>query len=257
MKNLFLYTLLFFFSQSTLARDISAVLNKMDEIDVLLVSDHTLPEHLNLSSGGANGEERSFIDPTLKSLQTKLSAQQLESYILNVEDMTINGIIAEKSVFDAAYQRYDQILRKAVENNLTIVSVHFDADVLYDESDPKKIIYQGGIQLILDKRATSPQTLELANQLIHQDKILRQLHDVGFNYRPDYDDEVRYQNNLTLNIAGHSKGGAFLLEIAPQDQAIRLFNTPEKIVAAIDKPLTSLASSLANFRSTKMTSDKG
>ena len=90
--------------------------------------------------------------------------------------------------------------------------------------------------------------MRLANKIIHQDKILNQLHEVGFRIRPDYDDEVRFQANQTMNIAGHSAGGAFLLEIAPQDQAVRLYGRPDNIVGAIDGPLSSLANTIDQFR---------
>jgi len=51
-----------------------------------------------------------------------------------------------------------------------------------------------------------------------------------------------------MNISGHSAGGAFLLEIAPQDQAVRLYGTPDNIVGAIDGPLSSLADTIGHFR---------
>ena len=108
------------------------------------------------------------------------------------------------------------------------------ASLVADE-DGEKYGYVGGIQLILDERSTSEATLRLANQIIHQDKILEQLHEVGFRIRPGYDGKVRFQANQTMNISGHSAGGAFLLEIAPQDQAVRLYGTPGNIVRAIDE----------------------
>ncbi|MGB1667378.1 MAG: hypothetical protein ACPHDP_06835, partial [Pseudohongiellaceae bacterium] len=45
-------------------RNISADLERIKLTDVLLVSDHTLPHHFSIDTGGANGEERFFIDPT-------------------------------------------------------------------------------------------------------------------------------------------------------------------------------------------------
>ncbi|MCA0892846.1 hypothetical protein [Microbulbifer agarilyticus] len=240
--------------------DIGPVVKMMEEVDVLLVSDHTLPDHLNLSSGGANGEERLFIDPTLQSLNGKLIKRGLKTYILNVEDMVAGKDIQNKGTFDAAYNQYDQILKAAVKHGVTIASIHYDADKILAENygedkayasaeeDGKKYGYIGGVQLILDERATSDATLALADQIIHRDNILQQLNAVGFRIRPGYGDKVRFQSNLTLNIAGHSPGGAFLLEIAPQDQAVRLYGNPEKIVEAIEAPMDSLADTLYAFR---------
>jgi len=235
-------------------------LERIRTTDVLLVSDHTLPQHLNLSTGGANGEERLFIDPTITSLSDKLLAAGLKSFTLNVEDMTINGEITNRKDFDAAYAQYDEILSAAVNAGATIVAIHYDADLISAEDygsdatyasaeeEGRQYGYVGGIQLILDARATSDATLQLAEIIIHQDQILQQLSAVGFRIRPGYDDEVRFQDNQTMRIAGNSEGGAFLLEIAPQDQAVRLFQTPDRIVAAIAQPLVSLADTIRRFR---------
>jgi len=241
-------------------RNISADLERIKWTDVLLVSDHTLPHHFNIDTGGANGEERVFIDPTLESLRDKLIDRGLSTYILNVEDMSIGGEITDKIAFEAAYALYDDVLKAAVAAQATIVAIHYDADLIPAENygknaayasaeeDGEEYGYVGGIQLILDERSTSEATLRLANKIIHQDKILNQLHEVGFRIRPDYDDEVRFQANQTMNISGHSAGGAFLLEIAPQDQAVRLYGTPDNIVGAIDGPLSSLADTIGHFR---------
>jgi|GEM_PF-846562 len=241
-------------------RSIEGDLERIRTTDVLLVSDHTLPQHLNLSTGGANGEERLFIDPTITSLSDKLLAAGLKSFTLNVEDMTINGEITNRKDFDAAYAQYDEILSAAVNAGATIVAIHYDADLISAEDygsdatyasaeeEGRQYGYVGGIQLILDARATSDATLQLAEIIIHQDQILQQLSAVGFRIRPGYDDEVRFQDNQTMRIAGNSEGGAFLLEIAPQDQAVRLFQTPDRIVAAIAQPLVSLADTIRRFR---------
>ena len=241
-------------------RNISVDLERIKRTDVLLVSDHTLPHHFNIDTGGANGEERVFIDPTLESLRDKLIDRGLSTYILNVEDMTIGGEITDKVAFVAAYALYDEVLQAAVAAQATIVAIHYDADLIPAENygknaayasaeeDGEEYGYVGGVQLILDERSASEATLRLANKIIHQDKILNQLHEVGFRIRPDYDDEERLQANQTMNIAGHSAGGAFLLEIAPQDQAVSLYGTSDNIVGAIDGPLSSLASTIDQFR---------
>ena len=241
-------------------KKISADLERIKSTDVLLVSDHTLPHHLNLDTAGANGEERLFIDPTLERLKEKLISRGLNVYILNVEDLTVDGEITDEVAFETAYALYDEVLKAAVVAQATIVAIHYDADLIPAENYGKNAAYAsaeeegevygyiGGIQLILDERSTSEATLRLANQIIHQDKILDQLHEIGFRIRPDYDDEVRFQANQTMNISGHSAGGAFLLEIAPQDQAVRLYGTPGNIVRAIDGPLSSLADTIDHFR---------
>ena len=241
-------------------KKISADLERIKSTDVLLVSDHTLPQHLNLDTAGANGEERIFIDPTLERLREKLLSRGLNAYILNVEDLTVDGEITDEDTFEAAYALYDEVLNVAVMAQATIVAIHYDADLIPAENygknaayasaeeDGEEYGYVGGIQLILDERSTSEATLRLANQIIHQDKILDQLHEVGFRIRPGYDGKVRFQANQTMNISGHSAGGAFLLEIAPQDQAVRLYGTPGNIVRAIDGPLSSLADTIDHFR---------
>jgi hypothetical protein len=261
---LMLLTIMVLFScdsnEQSKIRNISADLERIKWTDVLLVSDHTLPHHFNIDTGGANGEERVFIDPTLESLRDKLIDRGLSTYILNVEDMSIGGEITDKIAFEAAYALYDDVLKAAVAAQATIVAIHYDADLIPAENygknaayasaeeDGEEYGYVGGIQLILDERSTSEATLRLANKIIHQDKILNQLHEVGFRIRPDYDDEVRFQANQTMNISGHSAGGAFLLEIAPQAQAVRLYGTPGNIVKAIDAPLSSLANAIDHFR---------
>jgi hypothetical protein len=245
-------------------KKISVDLERIKSTDVLLVSDHTLPQHLNLDTAGANGEERIFIDPTLERLREKLLSRGLNAYILNVEDLTVDGEITDEDTFEAAYALYDEVLNVAVMAQATIVAIHYDADLIPAENygknaasasaeeDGEEYGYVGGIQLILDERSTSEATLRLANQIIHQDKILDQLHEVGFRIRPGYDGKVRFQANQTMNISGHSAGGSFLLEIAPQDQAVRLYGTPNNIVRAIDGPLSSLADTVNYFRKNLM-----
>jgi len=245
-------------------KKISVDLERIKSTDVLLVSDHTLPQHLNLDTAGANGEERIFIDPTLERLREKLLSRGLNAYILNVEDLTVDGEITDEDTFEAAYALYDEVLNVAVMAQATIVAIHYDADLIPAENygknaayasaeeDGEEYGYVGGIQLILDERSTSEATLRLANQIIHQDKILDQLHEVGFRIRPGYDGKVRFQANQTMNISGHSSGGSFLLEIAPQDQAVRLYGTPNNIVRAIDGPLSSLADTINYFRKNLM-----
>lgn len=225
-------------------------IQEMSETDVLLLSDHTLPHHLNLSSGGANGEERLFIDPTLLAIQRHLTEFNIRSVIMDVEEFAANNDIQDKTTFDAAYADYDAVLNEAVKHGVTIIAVHYDADVIPGDTENVPAKYIGGAQVILDSRAARAQSVNLANAIIFDGKILDQLEQLGLRIRPDYDDEIRYQNNLTLNIIGHSSGGGILLEIGAQEQAQKLFGTPEQIVSAIDPVMFSLASTLANFRTT-------
>lgn len=220
----------------------------MKQTDVLLVSDHTLPEHLNLSSGGANGEERRFIDPTIQSLRAKLQALNLSTYVLNVEDMVEDKSIDNKTTFEAAYAEFDKVLNAAVAANVTILSVHYDANIIKAADYGSANDYIGGAHVILDQRATSNETIAFAESIIFDGNVLKLLNDTGLRIRPDYERQIRYQGNLTLNIIGHSKGGAALLEIGPQEQAQELFGTPAQIVENIDLPLTKLAETIFNFR---------
>ncbi|MEO2279132.1 hypothetical protein [Pseudoalteromonas pernae] len=234
-------------SKDTLAAHERAVA-MMSNVDVLLVSDHTLPTHLNLSSGGADGKERLFIDPTISSLNSKLTEQGLNTYILNVEDMVKDGIIDSKLVFDEAYSRYDDVLKAAVNADVTILAVHYDANFVPAHQLNAKSDYIGGAHVILDERATSEQTLALANLIINEANIISLLAQTGLRVRPGYDKKIRYQANLTLNIAGHSRGGAALLEIGAQTQATELFGSVENTIRAIDPALERLAKVLTDFR---------
>ncbi len=218
-------------------------------VEVMLVSDHTLPSHLNLASGGAEGKERLYIDPTLKRLNEIFTARGITSRVVNVEDYAPGNNIQDKDTFDRAYARYDEVLQQAVADKTTILSVHYDANVIYDATNPSVITYTGGAQVILDERAVSPQTLALATSLIQDYKLLESLNQTGLRIRPEYDDQIRYQNNLTLNIIGHSEGGGLLLEIGAQEQAEQLFGDPEAIVSAIEIPLNILVEGVISHRS--------
>ena len=110
-------------------------------LDVLLVSDHTLPHHLNKGSGGANGEERLYIDPTLARLSQLFSSKGLMVRTINVEDFAPDKTILDDETFNTAYATYDKVLKQAVSDDVTIISVHYDANFLYDENDPTIVTY--------------------------------------------------------------------------------------------------------------------
>ncbi|AWL10738.1 hypothetical protein HMF8227_00230 [Saliniradius amylolyticus] len=221
--------------------------NSASEVEVLLVSDHTLPGHLNLSSGGADGRERIYIDPTLSELQSQFTQLSVTSQILNVEQM-VDGPITTKADFELAYQRYDQVLKTAVEAGVTILALHYDADKIYDDIEPDKVVYEGGAQIILDERSVGNSARLLAESLLFRTQVLRQLEDTGLRIRPGYEKQIRFQPNQTLHIVGHSEGGALLLEIGAQAQAEQLFGGPDQTVAAIKPVLSSLARSVQRFR---------
>ena len=220
----------------------------IDRIEVLLVSDHTLPNHLNKATAGANGIERNYIDPTLVRLTEIFQDRGITVATINVEDFAPQQTILDEATFTAAYTAYDVVLEWAVKHKITVISVHYDADILYDAQDPSVITYTGGAQIILDPRAVSESTLSLVNSLLFDYQLLESLNKTGLRIRPDYDDEIRYQSNLTLNIIGHSAGGGLLLEIGAQDQAIALFGSPQQIVSAIEKPLNVLVDGVIAHR---------
>jgi len=229
--------------------NIEQVVARMENTEVLILSDHTKPGHFNLSSGGANGEERNFIDPAAVKFEHALKKRNLSSYVLNVEDMLFDKeVIRTKEDFNLAYANYDKVLKAAVKHNVTIISLHFDADIIMAEDYKERSLYIGGVQFISDKRNISPETFKLTYFLLHEYKLLAVLNQAGFRTRPGYDDEIRYQDNLTLNITGGSKGGGFLLELAVQDQAVRLYGTPEKTAEALVPALTTLAKAIDDFR---------
>ncbi len=236
-------------SQQVKLANIEQVIAKMENTEVLILSDHTKPEHLNLSSGGAQGVERDFIDPAVIKLTHALTQQKLSTYVLNVEDMLFDkAIIKNRKDFNLAYANYDKVLKAAVKNDITIISPHFDSDIILAEEYKDGSLYIGGVQIILDKRNISPETFKLTYYLLHDYKILQSLNEAGFRTRPGYDNEIRYQDNQTLHITGGSKGGGFLLELAAQEQAIRLYGTPIKTAEALEPALTLLAKAIKDFR---------
>ncbi|RHW76486.1 hypothetical protein [Colwellia sp. RSH04] len=229
--------------------NIEQIITQIEKTDVLLLSDHTKPGHLNLSSGGANGVERNFIDPAIVKLNNALKNRNLSTYVLNVEDLLFDkDIIENKHDFDLAYANYDKVLKAAVKHNATIISLHFDADIIFPENYKEGSLYIGGVQFILDKRNMSHATQKLTYYLLHDYKILESLNNAGFRTRPGYEETIKYQDNLTLKITGGSIGGGFLLELAAQDQAIRLYNTPEKTAEALTPTLLLLAKAIDDFR---------
>ncbi|WP_394172983.1 hypothetical protein [Thalassotalea litorea] len=227
---------------------LAEILAQLDAVDVLLVSDHTLPEHFNMGTGGAQGKERVFIDPASKVLASELNKLGLNSFTLNVEDMTFGrGELNDKASVNAAYSDYDTVLKKAVENGISIISLHFDADILIAEGD-LEANYIGGTQIIFDPEHLSSGSYRLGYSLLHDYQILESLLAAGFRPRPGYRHEFRFQANQTLKIIGDSAGGGLLLELASQEQAMRLYRSPEAIVAALQPSLQLLARGINDFR---------
>ncbi len=229
--------------------NIDQVITEMENTQVLILSDHTKPGHLNLSTAGADSKERNFIDPAIVKFNQALKQRNLSTYVLNVEDMLFDKeVIRTKEEFNLAYENYDKVLKAAVKHNVTIISLHFDVDIVLADDYKDGSLYVGGVQIILDKRNISAETFKLTYYLLHDYKILQTLNEAGFRTRPGYDDEIRYQDNLTLNITGGSKGGSLLLELAPQRQAVRLYGTPEKTANALAPSLALLAKVIDDFR---------
>ncbi|AFU98703.1 hypothetical protein M5M_07560 [Simiduia agarivorans SA1 = DSM 21679] len=219
-----------------------------DNIQVLIATDHTLPQHYGEASAGAEGREREYIDPAARAFAAYLAEQNLGAYVLTVEDQHCSGRIEDKAGFNQAYARYDALLKQAVAAGFTIVALHFDADRLPPEASLADAHYIGGVQLIIDSRAISPATASLTDYLLNDVKLLQHLGSTGLRLRPDYETRLREQNNQTLHIAGHSAGGAFLLELGSQQQARTLFGQPDQVVNALQPSLALLAGAIAQWR---------
>ncbi|UTA46794.1 hypothetical protein L1F30_11550 [Simiduia sp. 21SJ11W-1] len=225
-----------------------APLPSMANVDVVIATDHTLPDHYGESSAGAEGRERDYIDPAAEVFAEQLRARNLVVHIAKVEARLVSGKIEDKAQFDTAYTSYDALLTAAVNAGSTIVALHFDADRLPPTATLEEASYVGGAQIIVDGRATSEATLALTERLLHQDRLLEQLANDGFRLRPGYETQLRVQDNLTLLIAGESSGGGFLLELAPQQQAREQFGSPANIALALTPALSLLADAIADFR---------
>lgn len=234
--------------KASVAPTMSELSAEVKEAKVIILTDHTKPGHLNLSSGGAQGRERDFIDPAAAVFAKELDAQGLSHTTLKVEQMIAAPVIQTKEQFNQAYANYDKLLKQAVSEGDTIISLHFDADIIMAEDYKSKNMYIGGVQIILDERAVSPETFKLSYYLINDYPLFDSLNDAGFRTRPGYQNEPRYQGNITLNITGHSSGGGLLLELAPQEQAIRLYGTPAKTAEVLTPSLAILAKAVADFR---------
>ncbi|MDQ9090207.1 hypothetical protein RC083_01230 [Pseudoalteromonas haloplanktis] len=221
---------------------------QVKQANVVILTDHTLSTDLNLSSGGAQGRERDFIDPAAKVFAKQLQTQGLSYTILKVEELIDSGKITTKEQFTLAYKNYDKLLQQAVSEGDTLISLHFDADIIMAEDYKGKELYIGGVQIILDERAVSNETFKLSYFLLNDYPLFSSLKEAGFRVRPGYEFEPRYQSNLTLNITGHSTGGGILLELAPQEQAIRLYGTAARTAQALEPSLAILAKSVADFR---------
>ncbi|MFV8781157.1 hypothetical protein ACNKU7_01930 [Microbulbifer sp. SA54] len=225
---------------------------ELDGVAVLIATDHTRPGEYSEASNGAEGRERDYIDPAADYLAGALRAQGLTVEIARVEEQLPTARIANKLDFDNAYAAYDDLLRSAVHAGSTIVALHFDADRLPPEASLADAEYVGGAQIIVDDRSLSASTKALATQLLEQDKILQTLARQGARLRPDYTDKLRMQKNQTLHIAGKSSGGAFLLELAPQQQAREQFGNPQQVTRALGPALDQLAEAIARFRSAQL-----
>lgn len=209
---------------------------------VLLVSDHTYPTHYSDGTSGADGVERLYIDPVIQSLKVKLENKGVSVGVLNVEDLAESSAIDDRDKMNAAYGNYDEILQKYTDASATILAIHFDADIIEGG-------YIGGAQLILDERSAGAASVDFASELIDVLGFLEAIGATGLRIKPDFEREIKYQKNQTLNIIGASKGAGLLIEMGPMRQAMNLFGDPIETAAGLDKPLNILAEGIISFRS--------
>ena len=70
----------------------------------------------------------------------------------------------------------------------------------------------------------------------------------GISVRPTYTSRLRLQANISMHLAGSSKGGAALIELGALDELKRLFNTPEAIAKNLHQPLEEVATIISDHR---------
>jgi len=226
-------------------------------LDVLIISDHTKLKPFNLDTSGFNGIERTFVDPSIELFENILKERGLQSAILHIEDLALNHEILSRKHQDELYSTYDQILIEAAQQNVTIISLHLDAEKIATNdfsqipyptnSDTEAYLSLGGAQIILDPRNISNESLQLAQKLLFSD-IFFLMQNKGISIRPTYSSRIRLQPNISMHLAGGSKGGAALIELGALDELKRLFNTPEAIAKNLHQPLEEVAAIISNHR---------
>ena len=134
--------------------------HSLEDLDVLIISDHTILQNFNQDTSGFDGVERTFVDPSIKLFKKICTEIGLDAAILNIEDLAPSHSIYSRQQQDIIYNHYDKILLEAAENDVTIISLHLDAEKIETNDfsqipyptneDQESFIYEGGAQLILE-----------------------------------------------------------------------------------------------------------
>ena len=231
--------------------------HNLELLDVLIISDHTKSKPFNLDTSGFNGIERTYVDPSIELFKNILKERGLQTAVLHIEDLALDHEILSRKHQDELYTNYDQILIEAAQQNVTIISLHLDAEKIATNefsqipyttnTDAETYLYLGGAQVILDPRNIANESLQLAHKLLFSD-FFSLIQNKGISVRPTYSTRLRLQSNISMYLAGSSKGGAVLIELGALDELKRLFNTPEAIAINLHQPLEELAIIISDHR---------
>jgi hypothetical protein len=231
--------------------------HNLQSLDVLIISDHTKLKAFNSDTSGFDGIERTYVDPSIELFEDILKDRGLQTAVLHIEDLALDHEILSRGHQDELYSDYDQILIEAAQQNVTIISLHLDAEKIATNdlsqipyptnTDTETYLYQGGAQIILDQRNISNESLQLAQKILFSNFFFI-LKYKGISIRPTYSTRLRLQSNISMNLAGNSKGGAALIELGALDELKRLFKTPESIAENLHQPLNELASIIEDHR---------
>lgn len=226
-------------------------------LDVLIISDHTKSKPFNSDTSGFNSIERTYVDPSIELFENILKERGLQSAVLHIEDLALDHEILTRKHQDELYSTYDQILIEAAQQNVTIISLHLDAEKIATNdlsqipyptnTDTETYLYLGGAQIILDPRNISNESLQLAHKLLFSN-FFSLIQNKGISVRPTYTSRLRLQANISMHLAGSSTGGAVLIELGALDQLKRLFNTPEAIAKNLRQPLEEVAKIIEDHR---------
>ena len=213
--------------------------------------------HHNLDTSGFNGIERTYVDPSIELFKNILKERGLKTAVLHIEDLALDHEILSRKHQDELYSTYDQILIEAAQQNVTIISLHLDAEKIATNdfsqipyttnTDAETYLYLGGAQVILDPRNIANESLQLAHKLLFSD-FFSLIQNKGISVRPTYSNRLRLQSNISMHLAGSSKGGAVLIELGALDELKRLFNSPEAIAINLHQPLEELAIIISDHR---------
>ncbi|MEK9650551.1 MAG: hypothetical protein VW146_06340 [Gammaproteobacteria bacterium] len=229
----------------------------LEILDVLIISDHTQLKPFNLDTSGFRGIERTYVDPSIDLFQNILKDKGLRTAILHIEDLALGHELLTRKQQDNLYAAYDQILIDAAKRNVTIISLHLDAEKITTNdfsqipyptnSDAESYVYLGGAQIILDQRNISKESMQLAHKLLFSD-FFSLVEDKGITVRPTYLNRLRLQSNISMYLSGGSKGGAALIELGALDELKRLFKTPKAIAENLHLPLLEVANIIEDHR---------